>query len=304
MKRLFLIIVLLSFLCPSTAVAQNPFLDQGKDNTETERTETEISPPTFLQKVPRFVVIWQKELRARMSTFALEIRERPFGSSFWLFLLLAFLYGVIHAAGPGHGKTVVASYFMNRPGSVRDGVVMANLIAFFHVASATVIIVTVYLVLKKSGMSSFEEASPTLHKISYLLLLLLGLYLFSRTLYELVKGKYKNDRDSQGTAVRGGILVTALAAGIIPCPGAAIILTFTMIIGIIGTGLLSMVFIALGMGLTVSVTAVSTVLLRRTVFRSTQRNPKVFTVVYGVLSFTGSILLISLSGLLLLYYLR
>ncbi len=304
MKRLLFIFTLLLFLCPSIAAAQNPFLDRGKDNTEAERTESEFSPPSFLQKVPRFIAIWQKELRANMTTFGRDIREHPFGSSFWLFLLLSFLYGIVHAAGPGHGKTVVASYFMNRPGSVRDGIAMANLIAFFHVTSATVIIVTVYLVLKKSGMSSFEGASPTLHKISYFLLLLLGLYLFSRTLYELVKGKHKNDRDSQDTAVGGGILVTAFAAGIIPCPGAAIILTFTMIIDIIATGLLSMVFIALGMGLTVSIAAVSTILFRRTVFRATQRNPKVFTVVYAILSFGGSILLISLSGLLLLYYLR
>ena len=269
MKRHLLIIALLLFLCPTTSAVQNPFLDRGKDNTEAERSEAEFSPPSTLQKVPRFIAIWQKELRARMSTFGREIREHPYGSSFWLFLLLAFLYGVVHAAGPGHGKTVVASYFMNRPGRVRDGIVMANLIAFFHVASATVIIVTVYLVLKKAGMSSFEEASPTLHKISYSLLLLLGLYLFARTVYELVKGKHKNSENSQGTAGRGGIFVTALAAGIIPCPGAAIILTFTMIIDIIATGLLSMLFIALGMGLTVSIAAVSTILFRRTVFHAT-----------------------------------
>jgi len=303
MKRLFLIIVLIFFLSPCIAAAQNPFLDQGKDNTETERPETELSLPSFLQQVPHVIAILQKQLRAKMSAFGGDIQDNPFGSSFWLFLMLSFIYGVIHATGPGHGKTVVASYFMNRHGTVRDGILMAHLIAFFHVSSAVVIILTIYIFFKTAMMSSFEEASPILYQISYALLCLVGVYLFSRTVYELVSGKQKEVSNSHDSPIKGGIFITALATGIIPCPGAAIILAFTIIIGILGTGLISMLFIAMGMGLTISVAAVVTILFRRAVFRVTERNPKIFMITYSVVSFAGSLLLISLSGLMLLYYL-
>ena len=304
MKRLILIIVLLFCFSPSFVAAQNPFLDQGKDNTETERTETDFSPPSFLQKIPQFIVIWQKKLRAMMTTFGRDIQEHPFGSSFWLFLLLSFVYGVIHATGPGHGKTVVASYFMNRPGTVRDGILMAYLIAFLQVASAVVIILVIYMVMKTVSMSSFEEASPILYQISYSLLLLVGLYLFFRTVYELISGKHTNTTGSNDPAKKGGGFITSLAAGIIPCPGAAIIFSFTIIIGIIGTGLLSMVFVALGMGLTISAASVVTIVSRRAVFNVTERNPMIFLVVYSAFSFGGSLLLISISGMMLLYYLQ
>lgn len=303
MKHRLIIIVLILCFSPSIVAAQNPFLDQGKDNTETERSETGLSPPSFLQKVPQRVAIWQKQLRAKMSAFGRDIHNHPFGSSFWLFLLLSFAYGVIHAAGPGHGKTVVSSYFLNRYGTVWDGILMSHMITFFHVTSAVAVILIIYVTLKKTGMSSFEEASPILHQISYALLFLMGIFLFSRTVYELVSGKQKNATNSHNSSIRGGFFIVALAAGIVPCPGAAIILFFSIIIDILGAGLFSMLFIALGMGLTVSVVAVLTILSRRALFRFTERNPKVFTAVYSVVSFAGSLLLISLSGLMLLYYL-
>ena len=302
MKRLLLIIILIFCLFPCIAAAQNPFLDQGKDNKETERSEKKISPPSFLQQVPHSIVILQKQLRSKMSAFGRDIKDKPFGPSFWLFLMFSFIYGVIHATGPGHGKTVVASYFMNRCGTVRDGILMSHLIAFFHVGSAVVIILTIYIFFKTAMMSSFEEASPILYQISYALLFLMGVYLLSRTIYELVSGKQKEISNSHDSPIKGGIFITALATGIVPCPGASIILVFTIIIGILGTGLLSMLFIAIGMGLTISSAAVVTILSRRAVLHVTKRNPKIFIIAYSVVSFAGSLLLITLSGLMLLYH--
>jgi ABC-type nickel/cobalt efflux system permease component RcnA len=303
MKRFVILVILLCCLYPCMAAAQNPFVDRDTDASESEETETRITPPPFLQKVPDRVVLWQKHLREGMSTVARDIRDRPFGSSFWLFLALSFAYGVVHAVGPGHGKTVVASYFLNRPGTPGDGILMSFLIALFHVGSATVIIMGLYAIFQTTGMNSFEEASPLLQRTSYALLFLVGLFLFSKTIYELVKGNAETADDTRDAPVKGGVVVTALATGIVPCPGAAIILSFTIIIGIPGVGLVSMLLVALGMGLTVSVAAVVTILSRRAVFRVAGHNRKAFVWTYGVVSIAGSLLLMSLSGLLFLYYL-
>lgn len=40
-------------------------------------------------------------------------------------LLLAFGYGVVHALGPGHGKLVVATYFLSHDAQIGRGLVMA-----------------------------------------------------------------------------------------------------------------------------------------------------------------------------------
>jgi len=303
MKRLVIIIILLGFLCPCMAAAQNPFLERGGESTETEESEGGVTPPPFLQKVPQRIALWQKNLRDGMADVGRDIQDHPFGASFWLFLALSFAYGAIHAAGPGHGKTVVASYFLNRHGTVRDGILMSFLIALIHVGSAVALIMSLYAVLKTTGMSSFEQASPILQRISFALLFLVGVFLFSKTLHELISGGEKAADSSQEASVKGGIVVTALATGIVPCPGAAIVLSFAIIIGIPGVGLVSMVCIALGMGLTISCAAVATILARRAVFHVTGQNRKAFLWAYGIISFAGSILLISLSGLMFLYYL-
>jgi len=302
MKRAVFVIIVFCLLCPCLATAQNPFLERSGDNTEAEAPEESVSSPPFFQKVPQRIALWQKRLREGMATVGRDIQDHPFGSSFWLFLALSFAYGAIHAAGPGHGKTVVVSYFLNRHGAVRDGLLMSFLIALFHVGSAVLLIMGLFAVFKSTGMSSFEQASPVLQRISFAMLFVVGMFLFLKTIYELVRGGEEAGVAAHKRPMKGGVFVTALATGIVPCPGAAIVLSFAIIIGIVGVGLVSMLCIALGMGLTISCAAVGTILTRRAVFHVTEHNPKAFLWVYGIISFAGSILLMVLSGLLFLYY--
>jgi ABC-type nickel/cobalt efflux system permease component RcnA len=46
-------------------------------------------------------------------------------SALWGLAALGLGYGVFHAAGPGHGKAVIASYMMANERSLKRGVVMA-----------------------------------------------------------------------------------------------------------------------------------------------------------------------------------
>ena len=47
------------------------------------------------------------------------------GSAAWSLFGLAFLYGVFHAAGPGHGKAVISSYLVANEETWRRGVVLS-----------------------------------------------------------------------------------------------------------------------------------------------------------------------------------
>ena len=57
-----------------------------------------------------------------------------------LAVLIAFVYGVLHTLGPGHGKAVVVSYFVGAGGSLRRGLLMGGRIAVIHVLSAVLIV--------------------------------------------------------------------------------------------------------------------------------------------------------------------
>ncbi|MCB1518331.1 MAG: DUF1007 family protein [Hyphomicrobiaceae bacterium] len=47
------------------------------------------------------------------------------GSAFWILGLFSFLYGVFHAAGPGHGKVVISSYVLATEQQLTRGVLMS-----------------------------------------------------------------------------------------------------------------------------------------------------------------------------------
>ena len=295
--------ILFVALVPVCGLAQNPFMSHGDEETAAKQKTEQAKPPEkpgIMKYSPKFILTWQKTVKAKMTAFGREMKENPMGKSFWLFLLFAFVYGVIHALGPGHGKTVVFSYFLSRPGKLWHGALMGNLISFVHVGSAVVLVVLLYLILKKTGMTTFEAVSPAIQKVSYSLLMLIGFYLAGKTFLEIRKNKISEEFDSNTTSDSRGMVITAVATGIVPCPGAAIILSFSIIINILTAGLISMFFIALGMGLTISSFALVTILSSKTVYSMTSKNSKAFIVSYAILSFTGSLAIIAMSAVLLL----
>jgi nickel/cobalt exporter len=51
--------------------------------------------------------------------------------------LLSFIYGVVHAVGPGHGKMVISSYVVANEETVRRGVVISFIAAALQALSAS-----------------------------------------------------------------------------------------------------------------------------------------------------------------------
>ena len=69
----------------------------------------------------------QKILRKKISA---KIEKLKNGESGTLipFLAICLLYGLLHALGPGHGKTIVVSYFLSRRGKFSQGIALGSLI--------------------------------------------------------------------------------------------------------------------------------------------------------------------------------
>lgn len=217
-----------------------------------------------------------------------------------MFMLLGFAYGVLHALGPGHGKVFAVSYFMNRPGTMVLGIAFGNLAMFFHVLSSAVLVLSGKYLFETSMSSTVEDMGGRLELVSYAMLALIGTGLFMKILLDWRRGGHHPCRHAGGA--KGGwkeLAGTTLAAGLVPCPGAALILVFSISLGIQSAGLWALLCISLGMGLTISFFAVAAIVSRNRLLAVVERHEKLYHGLHLALSLAGSLGIALMGGILL-----
>ena len=88
-------------------------------------------------------------------------------------LLISFGYGALHTLGPGHGKAVVASYFVGSGGGLARGMTMGTRIAIFHVLSSVIVVFLLdFAVRQTTGSTPSDYRAIRLG--SYALIVLIG----------------------------------------------------------------------------------------------------------------------------------
>ncbi|MGY3484347.1 nickel/cobalt exporter [Bradyrhizobium sp. USDA 4011] len=100
------------------------------------------TPRSGLDPQTSGVVGW---LLRKQSEFYREISStiraaRTSGSAVWSLLAISFLYGIFHAAGPGHGKAVISSYLVANGETARRGIILSFASALMQSLVAVVIV--------------------------------------------------------------------------------------------------------------------------------------------------------------------
>ncbi len=246
--------------------------------------------------VSDFLMDFQRRANAEVAFHMNAIERGENLGALFLALAVAFAYGAIHAFGPGHGKFVVVSYFLGREARVMRGVVMALQIAIVHVIAAIVIVWLADLVLR-GGFGLGLSDVPGVRAASFLIIVGIGLYM----LYQAVRASLKARSDdahahghghspphrhdhphphdhghhhhhghSHGGKAEGGIL--ALAAGMVPCPGAVLIMLYAVANDMIVPGSLLVAAMSLGIGSSICVLGVGAILARQAAMRMMERS--------------------------------
>ena len=220
------------------------------------------------------LIEFQRQVNAGV---AIHMRALETGNSFAAFFLglgVAFLYGMVHALGPGHGKFVIMSYFMGREVYVLRGLVMAAQMAVVHVIAAVVIVWVADILLKTSLGIGLADV-PGIRAGSFLIIAGIGVYM----LYQAVRGSrghththnhihnhhhhgHSHDHPHGAShATEGGLV--ALAVGMVPCPGAVLVMLYAIANDMIYPGFLLVAAMSAGIGLTIAILGVATILLRQ-----------------------------------------
>jgi nickel/cobalt exporter len=98
------------------------------------------------------------------------------GTAAWSLFGLSFLYGIFHAAGPGHGKAVISSYLVANEETWRRGVVLSFASALIQ-ALVAVAVVGIAAALLNATAGTMNRAVNVIETASYGLIILIGLRL-------------------------------------------------------------------------------------------------------------------------------
>src|SRR5262245_35237612 len=134
----------------------------------------QAAPPPPADGVIGWILAKQAEFYKQFS--GLIRAAKSDGSAAWSLFGLAFLYGVFHAAGPGHGKAVISSYMVANDETWMRGVVLSFASALLQ-ALVAVAIVGVAAALLNATAATMQRSVYWIEVVSYLLIVLIGLRL-------------------------------------------------------------------------------------------------------------------------------
>lgn len=98
------------------------------------------------------------------------------GHATWFLVGLSFLYGVFHAAGPGHGKVVLSSYVLASNETARTGIIVSFAASMAQAVSAVALIGVAAVALNLTSIA-ITDTTAVFETGSYALVAALGLFL-------------------------------------------------------------------------------------------------------------------------------
>ena len=260
-RRILPLVALLAILLawPLSAQAQQsaPLFPPPAGNA-TEPAQPAASPSLWRQAAG-FVIRTESQFSRQLNQQLGAIRRGDGSAALMAGMLAAFLYGIFHTLAVGHGKTVVVGYFLGNRARPIHGIGMASWIAASHVLGAIVVAFSAHWLLQRTLMSPIEQ-NHWIRMISFGAIALIGGWM-SVAAWRRLAGTgghhhCHHDHDHDHHRHHGGGAghrrVLAIAAGFVPCSGAILILTFAFANGILGSGLVMVLAIALGMALTLA----------------------------------------------------
>ncbi len=243
------------------------------------------------------------------------------GAAFGL-LTISFLYGIFHAAGPGHGKAVISSYLLADGSTYRRG------LALTAAASALQALTAIALVgIAAIALGATARAMNTTVRVielgSYALIAAFGLYLTwqkGRALvaawrgqdaqhhHDHAHGHHHHGHDhshgpepaelkGKGWFRRG--LTAVVAVGARPCSGAILVLVFALSQGIFWIGVLATFVMAFGTAITVAAVASLALLARGLARRFAGRSGGKGMIAFHALEVAGALVIVAFGALLI-----
>lgn len=245
-----------------------------------------------------WVYAQMKSFHAMLTESVGKLADNPSPATAMALIVGSFLYGVFHAAGPGHGKVILSTYLLSQPEKIKKSVGLA---VASSLVQGLVAIVLVYGLFYLFGLVSrdMKMAVAWSERLAYAVVLLLGVVLLMRGLKaayaQLRPASHSqpihdhshhdhhdhihhdhhlgadgvcstcghahvptNDQIDTATDWRTSLAVI-LSIGMRPCTGAVLVLVFARFSGVSWAGAAAVLAMSMGTAITVSLMAMAAV---------------------------------------------
>ena len=236
-----------------------------------------VDPGAAWVQLMAWIVATQRELHQGLATALRAVQSGGQAAVLWL-ALLGFLYGVFHAAGPGHGKVVITTYLATQKETLWRGIALAVTASMLQGVVAITAVFAAMLVFAQTARQS-QWLTDRIELMSFALVAALGLSLVWRHGRNLLRpqtavacggcGGHHDHHHAPppGKAFAAGIL----SIGLRPCSGAILVLVLAIALNLRLAGIAAVVAMSIGTALTVSGLAALAVLAREQAGRLAQR---------------------------------
>ena len=155
-----------------------------------------LSEATPMERLTGWMLGQQRALHRKLANGMQQMRDAPTAANVWALVVVSFLYGVFHAAGPGHGKAVITAYLLTHRQWLRRGIFLSVASSLLQGVTA---IVLMFVLLQLAGWLTRDAIGQvtTLEQASFALIGLLGLWLMLRALRGLWRTR-KGPRETTG----------------------------------------------------------------------------------------------------------
>ncbi|MHB0775104.1 nickel/cobalt transporter [Halomonas sp. WWR20] len=145
---------------------------------------------------------WQRSLQRGLTLSTMALSRHPSLDASLSLMALSLGYGIFHAVGPGHGKAVITAYLLSHPTALRRGLSLTVAAALLQ---GLVAIALVGVLVWGMGLLTRDAMAQTGHleRLSFLVLIGLGVWLTLRALVRLRQGLDQLSRDPLGAEASG-----------------------------------------------------------------------------------------------------
>jgi len=279
----------------------------------------------------------QRQYHRELVALVRAVKSEGSMAAAWALIVGSFIYGVFHAAGPGHGKAILSAYLLTHESHIRRGVWIALASALVQGVTAVVLVEGARELIGWSTRDAYA-ASGTLESISFGLIAALGAMLAWRgtraflrsrktgqavAVHDHAQGRplvpdahhdhhgHDHDHDHSGhvhfptpdqVAQQDWRTIAGmiLSIGIRPCSGAVMVLIVAGLMGLRIPGILAVLAMSLGTAAAVAALAILAVGARNLAAVLAQSQYENLTTATHLVAAIGGILIV-LVGVLLLW---